>query len=122
MKYRVELTESARANVDEAHQWLAERTVHAAAWFNGLEAAIEGLSEFPNRCSLARESREFDEPVRQLLYGKRPHIYRVLFIVRRDVVYVLHVRHAARPALRRGDMIFPPDSDAGGGNRTRKPT
>jgi hypothetical protein len=90
---------------------LADRTVHAAGWFNGLVDAIEGLAVLSTRCPLARESGEFEEPVRQLLYGKSPHIYRVLFIVRSEVVYVLHVRHGARQALERGEMMLPPDSD-----------
>ena len=88
------------------------RTSRAAAWFNGLEEAIEGLADFPNRWGLARESAEFDEPVRQLLYGKSPHVYRVLFVVRSDVVYVMHVRHAARKALVRGEVVLPSE----GGN------
>lgn len=112
MKYRVELTESAKQDADAAYQWLAERTSHAAAWFNGLEEAIEGLAEHPTRWGLARESAEFGEPIRQMLYGKSPHAYRVLFIVRLDVVYVLHVRHGAREAMERGDVALPPE---GGG-------
>jgi plasmid stabilization system protein ParE len=108
VKYRVELTENARQEADAAYEWLAQRTVHAAAWFNGLADAIEGLAELPTRWSLARESAEFDEPVRQLLYGTPPHIYRVLFIVRSDFVYVLHVRHGARQALERDEVAFPP--------------
>lgn len=113
MKYRVEMTASAQADIDAAYQWLAARTTHAAAWFNGLAAAIEGLAQLPSRCPLAREGVAFDEPVRQLLYGKRPHIYRVLFIVQADVVYVLHVRHGARQALGRDELVFPPDDDKG---------
>lgn len=109
MKYRVELTDSAKAEADAAYEWLAERTARAAGWFNGLVDAIESLGEMPTRCNLARESDEFEEPVRQLLYGKSPHVYRVLFIVRKDVVHVLHVRHAARQALSRGNVIFPPE-------------
>ena len=70
MKYRVEITTSARSDADAAYQWLAERTLHAAAWFNGLVDAIEGLAELPTRWPLARESGEFDEPIRQMLYGK----------------------------------------------------
>jgi plasmid stabilization system protein ParE len=108
VKYRVELTRSAQADADAAYLWLAERTAHAAGWFNGLVDAIGTLAELPKRWPLARESREFDAPVRQLLYGKAPHIHRVLFIVRANVVYVLHVRHAARKAMAPGEVIFPP--------------
>jgi hypothetical protein len=73
VKYQVKLTVRAQKDVDAAYQWLAGRTTHAGAWLNGLEKAIEGLSELPARWPLARESREFSEPVRQLLYGKSNH-------------------------------------------------
>jgi plasmid stabilization system protein ParE len=112
VNYRVEITAGAKREADAAYEWLAERTSHAAAWFNGLVDAIEGLAEFPTRWGLARESKEFDEPIRQLLYGKKPHVYRVLFIVRTNVVYVLHVRHGARAAMKPGDIALPPEGDS----------
>ncbi len=36
--------------------------------------------------------------LRQLLYGNKPHIYRVIFHVSADTetVTILHIRHAAR--------------------------
>lgn len=109
MKYRVKMTDTAQKDADTAYRWLAERTTHADAWFNGLEEAIEGLSQLPTRWPLARESREFKEPVRQLLYGKPPHVYRGLFVVREQTVYVLHILHGARETLGRGEVIFPKD-------------
>jgi plasmid stabilization system protein ParE len=105
------MSEDAQVQADAAYRWLGERTTNAAAWFNGLLDAIEGLAELPTRWPLARESAKFDEPVRQLLYGKSPHAYRVLFIVRSQVVHVLHIRHGARDALQRGDLSFPPYSE-----------
>lgn len=109
MKYTVRVTANAERDADAAYRWLAKRTSHAEKWIDGLEAAIEGLSEFLTRCPLARENNEFDDEVRQLLYGKSPHVYRVLFIVRNNLVYVLHVRHGARQALDRSKIILPPE-------------
>jgi plasmid stabilization system protein ParE len=68
--------------------------------------AIESLAQMPKRCALCFEHRHFKEEVRQLLYGKKPNVYRILFIVRAGIVHVLHIRHAARRELRR--MSFPP--------------
>ncbi len=34
-----------------------------------------------------------------LLHGKRQGVYRILFIIRRDTVYVLTVRHSAQRSL-----------------------
>ena len=110
MTYTIEVTSSAKQDITEAYSWLDERAPQfAAKWLDGLQAAIEGLSELPLRCPLARESRLFEEEVHQLLYGKRPTVYRVLFLIRRSKVYVLHVRHAARDDLTREDFVLPPD-------------
>jgi hypothetical protein len=37
--------------------------------------------------------------MRQLLYGHKPHMYRILFTVKGDVVYVLRIRHGRRSFL-----------------------
>ena len=108
MKYRVEVTSYAQQNADSAYFWLTERTENAVKWLNRLEKAIEGLAVLPMRCPLAVESREFGEPIHQLLVGKSPHIYRVLFIVRQNAVFVLHIRHGAREYLRPDEIVFPP--------------
>ena len=103
MKYRVIIEPPARTNIDEAYLWIAERNPAAAIkWFNGLEAAIRTLEDFPQRCPLAEESKVFDVEIRQLVYGKRVGAYRVLFTVtiREDAVHVLHVRHGRRRRLR----------------------
>ncbi|HWE01232.1 MAG TPA: type II toxin-antitoxin system RelE/ParE family toxin [Tepidisphaeraceae bacterium] len=113
MKYRVELTENAQREAAAAYDWHAERNARAAAWFSGVVDAIEGLSEMPTRWGLARESAEFDEPVRQLLYGRSPHVYRVLFISRSDVVFVVRVRHGARRTLLRSEVMLPPVGGTG---------
>jgi len=106
----VYVTATAQREADEAYAWLEAQTPqHAPNWLSGLADAIDGLTDFPTRWSLARESREFDEEIRQLLYGKRPHIYRGLFVIRGNVVYVLHIRHGARQPLRRKDVRFPPN-------------
>ncbi|MGA3099816.1 MAG: hypothetical protein ABSF25_25460 [Bryobacteraceae bacterium] len=39
--------------------------------------------------------------VRQLLFGRRRHVYRIYFAVFTDVVTILHVRHGARKEPRR---------------------
>lgn len=53
---------------------------------------ITTLQENPKRCALAVEHKIFSEEVRQLLYGKSKNVYRVLFIIRGDFVYVLYIR------------------------------
>ena len=50
-------------------------------WFLKLEEEIASLSEMPHRCPLAPENKEFPFEVRQMLYGRKPHRYRVLFTI-----------------------------------------
>ena len=65
-------------------------------WFLQLEEAISSLATFPERCHLAHESVQFPFEVRQLLYGRRPHVYRILFAIDGAIVTILHVRHGRR--------------------------
>ena len=96
MKYTAIISGPALEDIGLAYAWLARRTGHAPDWYNGLLDAIESLEEYPLRFPLAPENDEASEEVRQFLYGRRPHMYRVLFSIRDDTVWILHVRHGAR--------------------------
>jgi len=93
MTFRVEFTDSAQRDAQDAYRYIAGRSpVNAARWFKQLCRTVESLAEFPARCPLAPESPHFDEPIRQRLFGP----YRILFVIRKRSVYVLHIRHGAR--------------------------
>jgi plasmid stabilization system protein ParE len=103
MKYQVEITDPAWAELEEAYDWLAERAPAAAVkWKAGLLEAVQKLETFPLRCSLAPEAAYFGREIRQLLYGRRQHKYRVLFEVIDNRVVVLRIRHGARRFLGEG--------------------
>jgi plasmid stabilization system protein ParE len=100
MKYQVAVTDTAWDEIQEAYDWLAHRAPGAAdRWKAGLLEAIQGRESLPAACSLAPETAYFGREVRQLLYGKRNHKYRVLFEIRSQAVIVLRVRHGARRNL-----------------------
>lgn len=100
MKFEVAITDAAWDEIQEAYDWLAHRAPAAAErWKSGLLDAIQSLETHPTACSLAPETAYFGREVRQLLYGKRQHKYRVLFEIRRQLVVVLRVRHGARRNL-----------------------
>jgi plasmid stabilization system protein ParE len=97
MTYRVELTNRAGRDLRQIYQYIhAEDSEQAIAWFNGLESVVYGLAERPNRCPVTPENKK----LRHLLYGNKPHIYRILFQVneRLQIVKVIHIRHGARDA------------------------
>jgi plasmid stabilization system protein ParE len=100
MNYRVAVTATAKAEAEEAYLWIRQHSPNRAAkWYIGLIKTIQSLEFQPHRCPLAPEAPVFRQEIRQLLYGKRKGIYRILFEIRDDVVYVLHIRHAARRFL-----------------------
>jgi toxin ParE1/3/4 len=94
MGYLVNIT--SRAERDLAHPYReinAEYSDAALKWNRGLKEAILSLEEQPNRCPVIRRS----DKLRHLLYGHKPHIYRVIYrlLENQKQVEVLHIRHGA---------------------------
>lgn len=103
MAYLVDLT--ARAERDLAYLYAeinAEYSDAALKWYLGLKEAILSLEDHPNRCPVTHENAN----LRHLLYGHKPHVYRVIFRVleRRKRVHVLHIRHGARRRFSGSDV------------------
>lgn len=95
MAYVVSLTARAASDLARLYREIdAEQSEAALAWYQGLKQAILALEEQPNRCPATPESKD----LRHLLYGNRPHIYRVIYRVleKHTQVQVLHIRHGAR--------------------------
>jgi plasmid stabilization system protein ParE len=101
MAFRVEITENAEGDAHCILEWLISEHAGEAGlrWFQGLEKAIASLSAFPGRCGLAPENQAFPFELRQLLYGRRPHVYRVIFKVESETVYILHIWHGRRKPI-----------------------
>jgi plasmid stabilization system protein ParE len=101
MAYRVETSAQAEIDATEILEWLMAQDAGETGirWFRALEEAIHSLATFPERCPLAPENARFPYEVRQLLYGRRPHVYRILFTIEGDTVRVLHIRSPRRRPL-----------------------
>lgn len=71
-------------------------------WYRGLKEAILSLQEHPNRCPVIPKKRD----LRNLLYGSRIHVYRVIFRVleKQKQIELLHIRHGARRKLKESDL------------------
>jgi len=100
MKYRVQISQLASEQIDEAYLWLAQQTEKAWAWHEGLMDAIASLEENPLRCPHIPEDEDFLREARHLLYGGKRHAYRIIFEVAGDVVTIMQIRHGARKGLR----------------------
>lgn len=103
MVYRVKM--SVRAERDFAYLYRDIRAVQSDAawrWYVEFKEAILGLSELPYRCPVTPEKDE----LRHLLFGRKPHIYRVIYRVleKKKAVEVLHIRHGARRGFIASDL------------------
>ena len=103
MAFRVRTSAKAKRDLDFILKWLRKQQAGDAGlrWFQGLRDAVASLEHVPRRCALAPENELFAVEVRQLLYGDKPHVYRILFTIEADAVYVLHIRHGRRLLLNR---------------------
>jgi hypothetical protein len=63
------------------------------------DGCLDSLVELPERRMVAPENSRFPFEVRQLLFGHKPHQYRVLLTIEADTVIVLHIRHNRRRHL-----------------------
>lgn len=98
MILRVVVTAKANADAIEAFRWKANSSVEAAErWLAGLEMAISELNRLPERHPIAEEESErFGIPLRQMIYGKKPQTYRLIFSIEGDEVVLHYIRHTAR--------------------------
>lgn len=104
MVFQVELARTAERDIEVTYEWLKQRNPRQAdRWFRNLMNKLATLQDKPHRCALAVENDNFSEEIRQLLYGKRPQTYRVLFIIREEIAYVIHVRHSKQAPLTEKD-------------------
>ena len=100
MVWRVRLAGRALRDLDHVYARIeAASSTQAALWFARMEQAIFSLETLPQRGARVPE----DAGLRQLLHGRKPYIYRVIYEV--DVaaatVYVLHIRGPRRDRIKR---------------------
>ena len=102
---QVVMTRRAARDISQNFDWLAERsTAQANRWRNRLLLAIDTLENDPGRCPLADENVLYDGELRELLSGKRPHVFRILFEIRGEIVFILRVRHGRQDQLNSDDL------------------
>lgn len=106
MTYQVRITAKAEQDVEGVLRWFREQTAMPAGekWVARLLAKIETLEKNPQRCRFASEAAEVGIDLRELLIGRRRGIYRILFEIQGQTVYILHIRHSARDSLGKSDL------------------
>jgi toxin ParE1/3/4 len=104
MAYVVNTTPHAEGDLARLYRQInAEHSNTAMEWYLGIKEAILSLERRPNRCPITRKR----DKLRYLLYGHKPHVYRVIYRVleKKKQVEVLHIRHDARRKLKPSDLV-----------------
>lgn len=107
MAYLVKIMPRAERDLESIFLYIrAETSAPANRWFRKLMAAVEDLSTIPRRHASTPEDRS----LHHLLFGNKPHIYRVIFSIdeERKEVSILHVRHGAREAFQPDEIAKAP--------------
>ena len=109
MSFEVVFTDEANIQALQIQDWIAERSVEGAiAWQKALRLAVGKLRERGSACSMAAESPQFSEPLYQILFKtRRGLIYRGLFVVRDQTVFVVSVRGYDKDLVSPLDVVLP---------------
>ena len=98
--WHVRLANRALRDLDHIYARVeAVSSAQAAQWFARMEKAIFSLENLPQRGTRVPE----DAGLRQLLHGRKPYVYRVIYEVDKAVatVHVLHIRGPRRDRIKR---------------------
>lgn len=106
MTFTVITLPQAEREFEEQYSYIAERSeAGAASWANAFYAALKQLELRPLATTLAPESANHPEDIRQMLFKtRRGRTYRVLFVVRDDRVLVLHIRGSGQDIMRSDEI------------------
>jgi plasmid stabilization system protein ParE len=106
MAYRVKFRPRAEHDLETVFRHLVQEAPRRGSqWVSGLEDAIFSLREMPERRFIVRQFSRSTVAVRQLLYGRYPHVYKVYYTIESETVWILHIRHGARRDPKRRELF-----------------
>jgi toxin ParE1/3/4 len=111
MAYQIEFSAGAEEDLERLYEWIVvQAPSRGPLWFKNLVRSIYSLARQPYRCPLAPENYQQDDGIRQLLFGKKPNVYRILYVIgnKQKAVYILHIRHGARRSILTQELGQPP--------------
>ena len=105
MTYEVHLQPLAENDLEEAYLWAAKHApVTAGKWLARFQRTLQTLSTHPQRCGFAPEHKRLKRDLRQILFGRKPNVFRAVFVIEAQAVRVIRIRRAGRHALRATDL------------------
>lgn len=105
MTFTVREMPKARHDVRSIYSWLHQHSpIGATAWLDAYDALLVQLAEQPTLFGEAPESPVCELPIRQALFKtRRGRVYRAIFIIEHNDVFVLRVRGPGQAP------VLPPD-------------
>jgi plasmid stabilization system protein ParE len=93
MRHKVRLSDEALRQIESIGDYIAQDSPqNALRWVQKIRAKIDGLANFPERHAILYTPQQSGREVRQTFYG----VYRILYEIHKESVFVLTVRHGAR--------------------------
>ncbi len=108
MAFEVRLQLLAENDLDEAYLWAAKSAPETAGlWLARFQAALLTLAEQPERCGFAPEHKKLKRELRQLLFGRKPNVFRAVFLIDGNVVRIVRIRRGSRRQLTQKELGTP---------------
>ena len=106
MAYHVRLLRGAYADIDNHFAFISSLVgpASAARWRDRLIAKVDTLAIDPRRYPLADEATDLGIELREMLFGRQRHVYRILFTIDGQTVNIQRIRHAAQDRLSPDDI------------------
>ncbi len=94
MPFTVRITRQAKSDLRDIGDWLHERSpAGARSWLAVARVTIASLEDSPRRHSLAPENEHSPLEIRNAFFKtRRGQIYRAVFYIEDDTVFVTHIR------------------------------
>ncbi|MCA9076857.1 MAG: type II toxin-antitoxin system RelE/ParE family toxin [Planctomycetaceae bacterium] len=107
MSFHVTLVPRAQHDIAEIHEWIRSRSPEGAdRWRLALNKALERLEHNPEFYGLAEEDQLVEDEIREFLFKtRRGRVFRGIFTVDENEVFVLHVRSSERGPLAADEIL-----------------
>jgi plasmid stabilization system protein ParE len=69
-----------------------------------IPSGIANIGTEPAALRFCPENRKLKRDLRQYLFGRKPNVYRAVFVIDGEVVRIIRIRHAARRWMKPGDL------------------
>jgi hypothetical protein len=104
--YFVQVMPRAQDDVLSIVAWIKERSSQGAVtWYAAYENLLDRLKNRPLACGTAPEAQKLGRDLRQAMFKTRQgNLYRGIFMIEDDTVYLLRVRGPGQQPLTQADI------------------